>query len=90
MTKSVHVNLTPYFVAWSVLFVVLGLVTGAHSLFWVAAAPWLLSVAFGVVVFLFASGTLLIMYFKGYPITLTTPRKGERVVQRGRAPRYTR
>jgi len=88
MSNNTHtLNLTPIFVVWSLIFVVLALATGDYSLFVWAAAPWLVLLAFGIAMFLFAGLFMWSKYRQGERIKVTT-RKGVRYVQRGREPQW--
>lgn len=85
MTQTRTLNLTPLFVVWSLIFVVVAFATSDLGYLWWAAGPWLFILAFGMVVWLFAATVLYTKYRQGEPITLTT-RKGVRVVRRGHEP----
>lgn len=78
-TQKNTVNLTWPFIIWSCAFVGLGLLTHTPALFFVAAVPWVFF--FGIM--LLVCLTMIVMYLRGYPVTVTTPRKGRRTVRRG-------
>lgn len=84
-TQTRTLNLTPLFVVWSIVFVVVAFVDSDMGWLWWAAAPWLFVLAFGLVVFLFAATVLFVKYRQGEAITVTT-RKGVRRVRRGMEP----
>ena len=84
-TQTKTLNLTPLFVVWSVIFVVVAFAQDDFGWLWWAAAPWLFVLGFGIIMFLFAATFLFIKYRQGEPITVTT-RKGVRRVRRGQAP----
>lgn len=85
MTQTRTLNLTPLFVVWSLIFVAVAVATSDLGYLWWAAGPWLVLLAFGMVVWLFTATVLYSKYRQGHPITLTT-RKGVRVVRRGAEP----
>lgn len=82
--NSVSVNLTWPFVIWSIVWVLLAYGTGVGALYWVAALPWLFLLGFIFLAVTVGGIAMLAAYRRGVPITVTTPRKGTRVVQRGR------
>lgn len=81
-SKTYTLNLTPVFVVWSAVFVLVAIVNGDAGWLWWAAAPWLFMIGFTVVMTAFAAILIWTKYMQGYPITVTTPRKGRRVVRR--------
>lgn len=84
MNNNTHtINLTPLFVVWSAIFITVAFVQNDFGWLWWAAAPWLLVLAFGLAMFLFAITLLYTKYRQGERIKVTT-RKGVRYVQRGR------
>lgn len=85
MTQTRTINLTPIFVVWSLIFVAAAFLNENLGLLWWAAGPWLVLLAFGMVVWVFAATVLYVKYRQGEPITVTT-RKGVRVVRRGQEP----
>lgn len=89
-TRNIHINLTPVFVLWSLLFVCVAVLSEDWGWLWWAAAPWIGLVAFSIVFAAVMAFVIWVMYMRGYPVTLETPRKGKRIVQRGRAPRPVR
>lgn len=89
-TRNITFNLTPIFVIWSLIFVVVAFVTEEWGYLIWAAAPWVALFAFTIVFSLVMAFVIWVMYMRGHPVTLETPRKGKRIVQRGRAPRPVR
>lgn len=88
MSNTTHtLNLTPILVVWSAIFVVVAVGTGDMGLLWWAAAPWLVLLAFGIAMFVFAATFMYSKYRQGERIKVTT-RKGVRYVQRGREPQW--
>ena len=88
MTQQTHtLNLTPLFVIWSAFFVAAAFITGDLNMLWWAAGPWLVLLAFGLVMFVFAGLFMWSKYRQGERIKVTT-RKGVRYVQRGREPQW--
>ena len=83
-TKKNTINLTPYFLIWSVIFIAVALIQSDWGWLWWAAAPWFFVIGFALVIWLFAAVVIVGVWASGRPITLTTPRKGTRIVQRGR------
>lgn len=86
-TRNIHIKLTPLFLVWSIVFVAVAFVSDDWSWLWWAAAPWIGLVAFTAVFTAVMALVIWVMYMRGYPVTLETPRKGKRIVQRGRSPR---
>lgn len=57
-TQTRTLNLTPLFVVWSVIFVVVAFAQNDFGWLWWAAGPWLVLLAFGIAVWLFAATVL--------------------------------
>jgi hypothetical protein len=83
-SQKVTLDLTWPIIIWTVLFGVLAFLTGSAALWFVAFGPLALFIGFMAAVWLFAVIVLSITYLRGYPITVTTRRKGTRIVRRKR------
>lgn len=83
--QKVTLNLTPFFVLWSVAFVGVTLLTGNASWLWWAAAPWIFLLGFMAVLMLVVGVAFAAAWWSGKPIRVTN-RDGStrRIVQRKR------
>lgn len=87
MSEKVTINLTPYFLAWTLIFGAWAFFAKSWTLVLVAAAPWLLMFGFMAMVFALGVAAMIYHYMNYDPIKVTTNwfgRKRVRYVQRGR------
>lgn len=81
-TETYTFDLTIPIAMWTTFWCVLALIFQSWTLAIIAIAPLAMWGAACALMGVLASIVLFVFWFKGEPITLTTPRKGSRTVQR--------
>lgn len=80
--KNETLNLTPAFMIWTAIFGIIAVVTDNWSWLWVAAAPWLIVMAFFGFFIVGSVLTFAALYISGNPIKFTrTNRDGTKTVR---------
>lgn len=86
-TQTKTLNLTPAFVVWTLIFVIVAFVTDNLDWLWLAAAPWLIGLGLMVLFTVLGGAFFALWYYQGKPVTIRVG-GNKRVVQRGRKTRY--